>query len=215
MIKRAILAPCVKTAPLVLLTVMLVSMSAPPAAAVPLFFTNRAAFDAAAGGGLAFEDFEADFAVAASVAFAGFTVSETNGINALGQLRDFSGLVNGITGGTGGLVYDDNGSSIATFFNFTIPVRAFGIDITSNPGGVATIGGSVSDSLVLVTNSPQFWGVIDFAGITSISFDVTGEPNVGFDSASYGTPVPEPASLLLFGTGLLACGRRLRRSQRS
>jgi hypothetical protein len=95
-----------------------------------------------------------------------FTVSETNGINALGQLRDFPGLVNGITEGTGAIVYDDNGESISTFFAFAIPITAFGLDITTNPGSTVTISGSVSDSIVLATNQPMFWGVIDFAGLT-------------------------------------------------
>jgi len=195
-----------------LLAVALLSLWAAPASAVPVFFNNRAAFDAAAGAGLSFEGFEADFGVAATVAFADFTVSETLGINALGQLRDFPGIVNGITEGTGGLVYDDNGDSISTFFAFTSPITAFGLDITTNPGSTVTGGGSGNDSVVLATNQPMFWGVIDSAGLTTITFDASGGPNVAFDAVSYGQAVPEPASVLLLGLGLAALrlGKRSR-----
>lgn len=208
--KTVVSANRLKLVMLGVLAVTLQSLSAAPAAAAPIFFNNRAAFDAAAGAGLAFEGFEANFAVAATIAFAGFTVGETNGIDALGQLRDFPGLVNGITGGTGALVYDDNGDSIATFFSFTIPITAFGLDITTNPGSTMTIGGSVSDTVLLGTNVPSFWGVIDPAGLTSISFDASGGPNVAFDTVSYGTAVPEPTSMLLMGLGLGALGLRRR-----
>ena len=197
-----------RTRVFLLMAVCFLLFTANPVPAAPVYFTDRAAFTAAAGGGLTFEGFEAAFAVAPSVTFAGFTVSETNGIDALGQLRDFPALVAGITGGTGALVYDDNGASISTFFAFASPITAFGLDITANPGSTVTIGGSVSYSLGLLTNQPAFWGVIDLAGIASITFDASGEPNVAFDSASYGgAPIPEPASLFLLGTGLVGLAR--------
>jgi len=160
----------------------------------PIFFTDRASFDTATGGGLSFESFEHDFAVFSTIVFSGFTVCETSGINNLGQLRDFPGVVDGaITHGTGGLFYDDNGSSIGTFFSFTSPITAFGLDIATNPGSTMTIGGSVSDTLVLATDTPSFWGVIYTAGINSISFRASGAPNVGFDAVSYS--VPEPVTI--------------------
>jgi hypothetical protein len=183
-----------------------------PAFAAPVYFTDRASFDAATGGGLNFESFEADFATADTIVFAGFTVSETLGINILGQLRDFPGLVDGaITDGTGALVYDDNGGSVGTFFSFTSPITAFGLDIATKPGSTVTIGGSVSDSLVLIDDTPSFWGVIDMDGIASISFDASGEPNVGFDAVSFGQAViPAPGALLLgsIGMGIVSWLRR-------
>ena len=183
-----------------------------PAFAAPVYSVDRASFDAATGGGLNFESFEADFAVADTIAFAGFTVSETLGTNILGQLRNFPGLVDGaITDGTGALGYDDNGSSVGTFFSFAAPVTAFGLDIATNPGSTVTIGGSVSDSLILTADTPSFWGVIDTAGITSISFDASGEPEVGFDAVSFGQiVVPAPGAILLgaIGAGLVGWLRR-------
>lgn len=190
------------------------AVAACPAFAAPVYFVDRASFDAATGGGLNFESFEADFAVADTIVFAGFTVSETLGVNALGQLRDFPGLVDGaITDGTGALVYDDNGDSVGTFFSFAGPITAFGLDIATNPGSTVTIGGSVNDSLVLTTDTPSFWGVIDMAGITSLSFNASGEPNVGFDAVSFGQPViPAPGAILLgtIGVGVVSWLRRRR-----
>lgn len=184
-----------------------------PAFAAPVYFTDRASFDAATGGGLNFESFEADFAVADTIVFAGFTVSETLGIDALGQLRDFPGLVDGaITDGTGALVYDDNGESIGTFFSFASPITAFGLDIATSPGSTVAIGGSVSDNLTLIDNTPSFWGVIDIAGITSITFDASGGPNVGFDAISFGQAViPAPGAILLGTIGVSLVGWLRRR----
>ena len=193
---------------------LVVSLASSSANAAPVYFTDRASFDAAAGGGLNYESFEADFAVADTIVFAGFTVSETLGINGLGQLRDFPGLVDGaITDGTGALGYDDNGDSVGTFFSFASPITAFGLDITTKPGSTVTIGGSVSDSLALTSDTPLFWGVIDMDGITSISFNASGEPLVGFDAVSFGQAViPAPGAIVLgaIGVGLIGWLRRRR-----
>ncbi|SEM53673.1 VPLPA-CTERM protein sorting domain-containing protein [Syntrophus gentianae] len=182
--------------------------------AAPIFFNDRASFNVAAGGGLSFESFENDFAVAETIVFNGFTVSETSGINALGQLRDFPGLVNAITDGTGGLGYDDNDDSIGSFFAFTNAISAFGLDIATNPGSTITIGGSVNYVLPLGNNTPSFWGVIDTAGITSITFDASGGPNVGFDAVSFGQVVPIPAAVWLFGSGLVGLAGLRRKFQK-
>jgi len=169
-----------------------------------MYFTDRASFDAATGGGLAFESFEEDFDWTPVKVFAGFTVSETQGVDALAQLRYYSYLPGAITDGTGALWYDDNGSSIGTFYAFTSPITAFGLDVTTDEASTVTIGGSVSDSLVLGVNTPAFWGVIDPAGLTSITFDASGGPNIAFDALSYGQAggvIPAPGAFLLAGLG--------------
>jgi len=193
---------------------LVVSLASSSAYAAPVYFTDRASFDAAAGTGLNFESFEADFATADTIVFAGFTVSETLGINILAQLRNFPGVLDAaITDGTGALSYDDNDDSVGTFFSFVSPITAFGLDITTSPDSTVTIGGSISDSLVLTADTPSFWGVIDMDGITSISFDASGGPLVGFDAVSYGQAViPAPGAILLgsIGAGLVGWLRRRR-----
>jgi len=181
--------------------------------AAPVYFYDRASFDAATGGGLDFESFEADFSVAPIIIFSGFTVGESNGDNGLGQLRNFPGIVDGaITDGTGALGFTDNGDSIGTFFSFNRQVTAFGLDITTNPGSAMTIGGSVTDSIILGNDTASFWGVIDMDGIASITFSASGSPNVGFDAVSY-SAVPVPAAVWLFGSGLLGLVGMARRKK--
>jgi len=188
-----------------------------PASAVPVFFTDRAAFDLASGGGLNFESFEGNFAVSDTQTFTDFTVTETGGANFLGQLRDFPGLGIGsvIVDGTGGLGYDDNGSSLASFFSFSSAVNAFGIEIATSADSTVTIGGNVKTSFNLLAGVNAFFGVIDTSALfSSITFDVSGGPNVGFDAASYGiASVSEPATLLLLGLGLLGLGLTARRKK--
>jgi hypothetical protein len=185
-------------------------IGAATADAAPVFYNSRAAFDAATGGGLAFESFEKHWAPAVpTVVFDGFTVQESGGYNALAQLRNYpsgAGISNAITNGTGALWYDDNGSSVGTFFNFTSPIDAFGMDITTSSAATITVGGSVATSTSTGVNSPQFFGVIDTAGLTSLSFSASGGPNIGFDSASYGEVVPEPASIIVWSLMGLAFG---------
>jgi hypothetical protein len=198
----------------VLPTLLAVSVAG-PAVAAPIFYSDQATFLAAAGAGLSFESFEASFPTGASVVFADFTVSETGGANGVGQLRDFPGL--GVSAvimdGTGGVVYDDNGSSVGTFFSFAFPINAFGIWIATSDASTVTVGGDVATSIGLLAGVPAFFGVIDDAVISSISFDVSGDPNVGFDAASYGLAVPEPATILLLGLGLAAGAYRRRCAQ--
>ena len=52
--------------------------------------------------------------------------------------------------------------------------------------------------------------------IGSVSLQLTTNYYVGIDDVSFSTPVPEPASVLLIGSGLasLAYRRRIRRSDR-
>lgn len=186
--------------------------------AAPVYYTDRGAFLAAAGGGLNFESFEDDYAVSESIVLADFTVGESNGTNAVGQVRGLPalGLDNAITDGTGAIAYDDNGTSVGTFFDFSGPFSAFGIDITTNEDSTVTIGGDVSDSINLTAATPSFWGVIDVDGFSSITFDASGEPNVGFDSAEYGVadveiiPVPVNSNwaMILMTLMLLAFGTR-------
>jgi hypothetical protein len=202
---------------LVLLTGIAAATSSP---AVTHYFTDRAAFNAAAGGGLNFESFETPFDVNGTQTFAGFQVSETAGIDALAWSGNYGGFADFVvTDGANGLWYDDNGDSISTFFNFTTPVNAFGLDITADENSVVTIGGTVSSSLNLTALTHGFFGAIsDSETFSSISFDFSGGPNAGFDAVSYGTArsssVPDAGGTALLLSIALAGLSRIRLARR-
>ena len=169
----------------------------------PVYYSDRASFDAATGGGLSFESFEQDFASSASVAFTDFAVSENNdgsGFDILYQLRGkpfvlgtatLGSVSNAFTDGTGALAYIDNGNSVTTFFSFSTPITAFGLDVTTDEASsIAVGGGSISIVFNTAANTPQFLGVIDTNGIAQVTFnDSEQRALVAFDSLSYGVVV--------------------------
>ena len=154
-------------------------------------FTNRVAFNAAAGT-LNFESFEAAFSSAPSVTFGPVTVSETNdsvGTNTIGQERDLN-LVPGIpTDGTGAVVYNDNGPSIVVF-QFATPINAFALDLASVVTTTATFGGGASGNVALTANTPSFFGFINQGGTFSqVTFEISSTQQgsfTAFDALSYG-----------------------------
>jgi hypothetical protein len=112
------------------------------------------------------------------------------------------------------------GAPAALTFSFANPIDAFGfyvtglgsdgtMSLTFNDGSPQTIaitggtGGGFSDA--------QFFGVTDFgAAIASVSLNLGANYYVGIDDVSFSSPVPEPASIVLLGSGLALAIRRRR-----
>jgi hypothetical protein len=195
----------------------LMALAAAPAMAATTY-TSEAAFLAAAGGGLAFESFEAPVSVApTSVELADVTFSCTGttycpgffGVRALGNATDGRQTVFFATPDT------------ATF-TFDSAITHFGIDVID----LGTVGASDltiswgSNSTVLYTGHSSggvlFAGIIDGAGFTSVTFSATArDDGIDFDRLVYkgGTGViPEPATwaLMIAGFGLVGFAARRR-----
>ena len=146
---------------LMLLCIAYAAVAVSSANAVPTFYTDRALFDAAAGGGLSFESFESNPQEAASVTYGDLTYVETGGVGAAvitsenlftntAINSDFSaattdgdhsiwyvavGEVAGGVGGVGTIEVEggDYTENIATLtFGAASPVTALGFDITTN-----------------------------------------------------------------------------------
>jgi hypothetical protein len=145
-----------------------------------------------------------------------------------------SGSHNTTPGGTKFLYLDTDNLGIAngnpigstTVFSLTNPVDAFGFDYTGvfEPGTAATAStftvsiGSVDFDLNF--NNPEdvplFWGVIGLGSFTDITLSTSLDSGYGVDDVTFGSAVPLPPALWLFGSGLLAlAGGAARRKPRS
>lgn len=214
-------------------TAVLVGLALIPGAAqgAPIFFTDEASFQSAvsaAGGTPSVESFEG----VASGTEDPFTTA--NGITVTDPAPD-SGLVViiGNAAATDGSQVIRTGSGAGddlVSFAFASPINFFGIDVIDLGTGGATdltLTTDTGSQLLLddftgVPGNVQFVGVIDtesaFSNVT-INNTTAGDV-VFFDRLQFGTtdaaatPVPEPASLAIWGVlGLGAAGARLRRRQ--
>ena len=193
--------------------VLAASLFASAAHAAPVFFTDRTAFEAATSG-LSFQGFE-DSQTGPTVTYPGFTATETGGVNFITN-TNVNSVLNAVTEGAGAIWYDDNGGSILTFA-FNAALNAFGVDLTTSGPSTINIMSSAFDTNVDVSGNFTFFGVIADSNFSSVVFNASGGPNVGFDALAYGTSdgvVPLPASgLLLAGAiGMLGLRRRKKRS---
>jgi hypothetical protein len=198
-----------------------VGMSFASEAVAYTLYTSRAAFNAATGGSLFFESFEADFTAGKAVSFDGgkFSIEETNGSNFV--TNDTNEGLQGVTDGTRAARYFDNGFSVGKF-TFNPGVSAVGFDLTTSLGiDTINLGGDVSETLSsLVSGVPKFVGLIGAPGeLKEITFSTPGNRSglVFFDAVAYGNAnavedVPEPlGSLLLLSIGTILSGGAMKR----
>jgi len=194
-------------------------------AAAPIYFSDRTLFEAAITGTLSFESFEGSTYPpnlgTDAIDVGGFTFSVDGGRanNNIGHFNASPGSSTyRVTDGLRSLTYNSNSVNYATFDSFDSPVTAFGLDIATDVGDTVNVrGGTINSDLTLSAYSPLFWGVIDLAGFSEVTFGALHNYRARyyFDSVSYSqaagpNPVPAPAtwSLLVIGLAGLAAFRR-------
>jgi hypothetical protein len=198
-----------------------VLLPAASASAAQTLYTTRAAFDAAAGNGLALESFETQ-RNGQTVSYPPVSVSETgDSFNLIVHTSNNATFTKATTLGSHSIWFiDGTGGSRATF-TFATPITAFGLDTAFSQARTATFSGGVSGSLALAANTASFFGVISDTPFTSVVVEVSGSGvNVGFDALAYGTAatagVPEPGTwaLMIAGFGLLGAAMRSHKAVR-
>lgn len=125
-----------------------------------------------------------------------------------------SGSRNTTTGGQNFLYLDtDNPGTDLTGSTTTISlynsVDAFGFNFTgvAEPGTTfkVSIGSVVFDlGLNNPENTPLFWGISGLGSFTDIILSTSLDSGYGVDDITFGSTIPLPPALWLFGTGLLA-----------
>lgn len=197
---------------------------AAPAHAAVIQFTTQASFDAASSTSL-LETFEAvvpkdaPFAVLVSngVTYTANAGSPTP--NVWVSSPGYSNYGAGV-GTTTSSILTANGDEDFTL-DFSTPYTAIGFDVYFNGLGPVTVSlygtGGLLDSFVDTRDldTKEYYGFVSDELITSLRFASTlgGQLNTGIDNLAVGDAlaVPEPATLALFGAGLIALGALRRR----
>jgi hypothetical protein len=110
-------------------------------------------------------------------------------------------------------VLDENSAIYPTLFTFATPIYAFGgLFDPAGPGGpgvnitVSAAGETLTDAILGAT-SGTFWGFVSTVPFSTVSFyegtlSPLGIETYDLENLRY-SPVPEPATMLLLGSGLI------------
>lgn len=185
-----------------------------------VFYSDEAAFIAASGGVAGYESFESftatnDF-VSNTIVTTDFTITTDPEANLGIHQNPFLELH--ATDGTKFVGWAARPTDPDVTFTFAQPTTAFGVMTTD-----ALDGGIVSAEFILSTNGGDssivasgslptgleiFVGLISDTPFTEVTFTVTAMPaggdGIGFDEVRFGTVVPVPAAVWLFGFGLIS-----------
>jgi hypothetical protein len=120
-------------------------------------------------------------------------------------------VVNTTSGGANYLYLDTDKGLVGseTVFSLYQPADAFGFNYTGvfEPGTTFTVQIG-SDTFNLNLNNPEatplFWGVLGLGSFTDITLTTSIDSGYGVDDVIFGSAVPLPPAIWLFGSGLLA-----------
>jgi hypothetical protein len=147
----------------------------------------------------------------------------TCGLTCGGTATTASGTITGLATNVTGLSTDFFTFSFDTvavpgstkLWDTTTPGESLSGKILGSPMVTNSGAGIQFDVLWDLTFAPQvasFLGNMSGSGVSQVTFE-TSNGSIDFANVRIASPVPEPGTIALLGTGLLVCGRLLRRKK--